>query len=130
MKIKVTQKGNGFDKLEAYLKKVPKRLKGIDFDAYGKKGVEALAAATPKDTGKTSESWDYRITKKNGSISIEWFNTNPAGKTNMSVAYLLVHGHGTASGAYVAGRNFVSPALEPIFDDLAKEIEEEVKRKW
>lgn len=130
MRIKVTQKGNGFDKLEAYLKKTPRNLKNFNFDSYGERGVEALRSATPKDTGKTSESWAYRVTKKNGSVSIEWYNTNKAGNTNMSVAFLLIHGHATGSGAWVAANNFVDPAIKPVFDEMAKEIEEEVRRKW
>ena len=126
--ITVTQSGNGFDKLEAYLKNAPKNVKRIDFDSYGLRGVEALKAATPRDTGKTAESWQYRIVRNRNSLTIEWFNTNYAEPTNIPVAILIQHGHATRSGGYVAGRDFINPALKRIFDDLTDEIDKEVNK--
>lgn len=91
---------------------------------YGKKGCDALKQATPKDTGKTSESWTYSIQSTVNSVSLIWSNTNVNKGEN--IAILLQYGHGTRNGGYVAGRDYINPALRPIFDEIAKTLWKEV----
>lgn len=97
-----------------------------DLDRYGRMGVEALRQATPKDTGKTAASWNYRITRGRDSASIEWVNSNIV--DGVPIAVILQYGHGTRNGGYVQGRDYINPALQPVFDQIAKEAWKEVAR--
>lgn len=99
--------------------------KGL-FDKYGTIGIEALASATPKDTGKTSESWEYVIEHRLGKSSIIWSNMNVNDGCN--VAILLQYGHGLKNGGYVQGRDFINPAIQPVFDKIANDAWDEVTR--
>ena len=90
----------------------------------GQDGVAALTSETPKYTGLASSSWDYRIIKSGGSITIEWHNFDIEGGYN--VVLLVQYGHGTRGGTYVSGVDFVNPAIQPIFDSFANAIYEEV----
>ena len=87
---------------------------------YGDLGVNALASATPVDTGKTSESWEYKIEQSNGSIRIYWTNTNI--QKGIPIAIILQTGHGTGTGGYVQGRDYINPAIRPIFDKIAEDV--------
>ena len=93
---------------------------------YGQKGVEALAAATPKATGKTAASWGYEIKEKLNGITITWTNNNLT-STGIPVAVLIQYGHGTRRGAYVQGIDYINPALAPIFSEIADSIWKEVE---
>lgn len=93
-------------------------------NTYGQMGVEALASATPKDTGLTAASWDYVIESQNGRTSISWFNKNVV--KGINIAIILDHGHGTGRGTYVQGRHYISPAIQPIFDKIADDVWKEV----
>lgn len=95
-------------------------------DRYGQEGVEALAAATPKDTGTTAASWSYEVRKNKESISIVWTNTNIV--DGVPIAVILQYGHGTRNGGYVQGTDYINPAMNPIFDKIAQRAWEEVKR--
>ena len=118
--VSLSNTGN-WAKTEAWLMRMqgPKLLDGLD--KYGKMGVNALAKATPIDEGDTRASWNYRITPK----SIEWYNTHVNNGAN--VAILIQYGHGTGTGGYVAGRDYINPAIRPIFDEIAKAIGKKVK---
>lgn len=94
-------------------------------DRYAQMGVDALAAATPVDTGKTASSWTYKITKNQNEVKIEWTNTNST-STGIPIVVLLQYGHGTRNGGYVQGRDFINPAIRPVFDNIAKHVWEEV----
>ena len=122
--ISVTHSGS-FNNIENFLKKNKK----INFDHYlqtfGQAGVEALAKATPKDTGLTSESWYYEIEKKDGLIKISWHNSNVVDDW-YNVAIGIQYGHGTANGTYVQGIDYINPAMQSIFDEFAQAICEEV----
>ena len=87
---------------------------------YGEKGVSALASATPVDTGKTAESWQYKIEQMKGSIRIYWTNTNV--NNGVPIAIILQTGHGTGTGGYVQGRDYINPAIRPIFDNIANDV--------
>lgn len=88
-----------------------------DLQKYGELGVAALQNATPKDTGKTASSWSYTIEHKKNSVSIFWTNSNVNDGANIAV--ILQYGHGTKNGGYVAGRDYINPAIQPIFDAIA-----------
>jgi hypothetical protein len=107
------------DQTEKWLKKI---MDGQIFSAlerYGQMGVDALAAATPVDTSQTANAWFYEIIQNGSSWSIVWGNSNMVDGAPLAV--LLQHGHGTGSGGYVQGRDYINPALRPIFDQLADE---------
>ena len=95
-------------------------------DKYGQMGVDALREATPKDTGKTADSWYYEIEETRDSITIAWLNSN----TNRSIpiALLIQYGHATRDGGWISGRDYINPALKPIFDAIAKSAWEEVTK--
>ena len=114
-----------FKNLERFLRKNEK----IDIDRYlemyGQKGVEALAAATPKDTGLTADSWGYEIKKGPNETSVIWTNSNVVDGW-FNVALMIQYGHGTATGVYVEGIDYINPAIRSIFDAMAEEIWKEV----
>lgn len=93
--------------------------------AYGEKGVQALSSATPIDTGLTARSWYYNIRKNSGSYSLQFMNSNV--NQGVPIAILVQYGHVTRSGTFVQGRDFINPALQPIFDNMAEEIWREVR---
>lgn len=93
-------------------------------EKYGQRGVDALSAATPYRTGKTSKSWNYEIRHENGSVVIDWYNENENEGEN--IALLIQYGHGTKQGAYIQGRDYINPAMRPIFDGIREEVWREV----
>ena len=95
-------------------------------EKYGEKGRAALAAATPKDSGKTAASWTYKVDVSNGGASITWDNTNE--NNGVKIAVILQMGHGTGTGGYVQGRDYINPAMRPIFDKIASDVWKEVTR--
>ena len=123
MKISFTNKGD-FSKTIKFLNKV-KNVKINDIlSKYGKIGVNALSQATPKDSGVTSQSWNYKIEVNNGNASIVWYNTNVVKGVNIAV--ILQYGHGTRNGGWVEGRDYINPAMKPIFDKIADQVWKEV----
>lgn len=125
MGIKITQKGD-FKQTEKYLKKSM----GLDYrsvlEKYAREGVNALSAATPVESGETAMSWDYEIERKGSSISIIWKNHNI--NQGVNIAVILQYGHATRNGGWVEGRDYINPALRPIFDALAEAAWKEVKK--
>lgn len=85
----------------------------------GQEGVNALASATPTDTGKTANSWNYEIVTDNGRTSIFWTNSNI--NDGVNIAVILQYGHGTGTGGYVQGIDYINPAIRPVFDKIAQE---------
>lgn len=115
--ITITSKGD-FKKLSSFLEK-SKNLFNIGvLDKYGKKGVEALREATPKDSSETSNAWTYKIRRTKDSVTLEFHNSNI--QNGYNVAMLLYTGHATKSGYWVQGVDYINPALKPVFDELAK----------
>lgn len=123
--IKIRQKG-GFRKLTFFLEKAKESFDIGILDEYGKKGVAALSSATPVDTGLTASSWFYKIENKNGVAKIEFHNSNV--QKGVLIALILQYGHGTKNGGYVVGRDYINPAIQPVFDELAKNAWKEVTR--
>lgn len=95
-----------------------------DLNKYGAEGVRALAAATPTDTGTTAASWDYRIVRTKDQITIEWLNYNIV--DGVPIAVILQYGHGTGTGGYVQGIDYINPALAPLFNEIANNAWREV----
>lgn len=121
--ITFSHKGN-FDKMERFLKGYGKLNFKRLLESFGQEGVNALSAATPLDTGLTASSWRYEVTISSGSFSISWLNTNV--QNGVPIAIILQYGHGTGTGGYVQGRDYINPAIRPIFDKIADEIWKEV----
>lgn len=122
--IRFSSKGD-FSKTIKFMDKVYDKTILKILEKYGHQGVEALAEATPKDTGKTAASWGFEIRTEPGLYKITWFNTNTI-KDYANVALLLQYGHGTRNGGYVQGRDYINPALKPVFDRIAEEAWREV----
>ena len=95
-------------------------------EKYGQMGVEALRNATPSESGKTAESWDFGIEQGKGKVTLYWTNSNE--NKGVNIAVLLIYGHALPNGGYVEGVDFVSPALRPIFERIANESWKEVVR--
>lgn len=117
------QKGD-FSKLTSYLEKIKKVVKLSDLDKYGREGVAALASATPVDSGETASSWYYKIEDTNGSIKIAFHNKNI--QNGCPIAIILQLGHGTGTGGWVEGRDYINPAIQPIFNRIAENAWREV----
>lgn len=115
-----------FSKVKRYLEKADKAARIKNLDKYGREGVAALASATPIDSGKTAESWNYNIVRSNGSVVIEFYNTNI--QNGVPIAIILQYGHGTGTGGWVQGRDYINPAIQPIFDKIANDAWREVTR--
>lgn len=122
--ISFNHKGD-FKKANSFFEKLKETVKVGDLDRFGRMGVEALKRATPMDTGETANSWYYEIKREDGKTSIEWHNSHVEGYCN--IAILLQYGHGTRNGGYVVGRDYINPAIQPIFDDIAEKAWREVK---
>lgn len=118
------QKGD-FLKVTAYLNKLKSKKFMQILERYGSVGVAALESATPVDTGVTASSWYYKIENQNGSVSLSFFNSNI--NKGVPIAIILQYGHGTRNGGWVEGRDYINPALQPVFDKLSKDLWEEVK---
>ena len=119
----IRSKGD-FKNLENFMKKSLGRNYMSVLSRYGQQGVQALSAATPVDSGETASSWDYDIVTKNDSISIVWYNRHVVNGVNIAV--ILQYGHGTGTGGYVQGIDYINPALQPIFEELAEAAWKEV----
>lgn len=124
----ITFKQNGnFSNLSITLKRMKRFMDNISLEKYGKEGVTALASATPVDTGLTANSWNYKIEQTKNSVSIIFYNTNV--QNGVPIAIILQYGHGTRNGGWVEGRDYINPAIQPIFDRIANEAWKEVRSK-
>lgn len=124
----ITFKQNGnFSNLSITLKRMKRFMDNISLEKYGKEGVTALASATPVDTGLTANSWNYKIEQTKNSVSITFYNTNI--QNGVPIAIILQYGHGTRNGGWVEGRDYINPAIQPIFDRIANEAWKEVRSK-
>lgn len=126
MKICFEQKGN-FSKLDRYFKRIRNAVNNLDLDEFGKRGVEALASATPVKTGLASKSWYYKVIKTKDSATITFNNSDIEG--GVPIAIILQYGHATKNGGWVEGRDYINPSIQPIFDELAKNAWKEVTRQ-
>ena len=123
MKISFSSKGD-FSKTIKFLNKTKNVKINNILSKYGEIGVNALSQATPKDSGVTSRSWNYKIEVNNNNASIVWYNTNVVKGVNIAV--ILQYGHGTRNGGWVEGRDYINPAMKPVFDKIADQVWKEV----
>ena len=123
--IVVKHRGN-FNKTENFLKRASRLDIRRILERYAKEGVAALSAATPVDSGLTASSWGYEITINRGSYVISWTNSNI--NDGVPIAIILQYGHGTGTGGWVEGRDYINPAIQPIFDKIADEAWREVTK--
>ena len=105
-----------FLKVEGFLNKIKSGLMLIDFNKFGREGVKALSAATPYETGKTASSWYYKIDQQPEKVIISFCNSNV--NKGVPIAVILQYGHGTRNGGWVEGRDYINPALRPVFDKI------------
>ena len=123
--ISFRQKGD-FSKLNRFLEKAKGAAHLSALDKYGREGVAALSSATPVESGKTADSWFYEIERKKGSATIVFKNSNV--NNGVPIAIILQYGHGTGTGGWVEGRDYINPAIQPIFDKIANAAWEEVTK--
>lgn len=123
--ITISHKGN-FGKLDKFFRGVITSDYVNVLERYGQEGVRVLTDATPVDSGETARSWDYEIRHYAGGASITWTNSHI--EDGVPIAILLQYGHATRNGGYVHGRDFINPALKPVFDKIAKDLWQEVTK--
>lgn len=123
--ITITQKGS-FNHTERYLAKLKSNQLAAVLNKYGSLGVAALSNATPIESGQTAHSWYYTIVQRRGYYSIRWHNHHV--EDGIPIAVLIQYGHGTGTGGYVEGRDYIMPAIRPIFDQIAAEAWREVSK--
>lgn len=116
-----------FKKLTNFLEKMKRMFDVSMLDKYGREGVAALSAATPVDSGKTASSWVYEIKDIKDGVALTFNNTNI--QNGVPIAIILQYGHGTNHGGWVEGRDYINPAIQPVFDKIANEAWKEVTRR-
>lgn len=121
--VRVSQNGK---KTDDWLRKISRGDISGDLSRYGADGVRALAASTPVETGLSAQSWGYRIKKNRRGYIIEWYNTDVT-SSGVPVVILVQYGHATRGGTYISGRDFINPAMEPVFNNIADEIWKKVR---
>lgn len=123
--ISFKQKGD-FSKLTRFLERAKGAVHLGDLDRYGREGVAALSSATPVDSGLTASSWYYKIERKKESVTISFHNSNI--QNGVPIAIILQYGHGTGTGGWVQGRDYINPAIQPVFDEIADSAWREVTK--
>lgn len=123
--ISFRQKGD-FSKTLRYLQRVKDVTKLGDLDRYGREGVAALASVTPIDSGETANSWYYKINRDSGSVSISFHNSNI--QNGVPIAIIIQYGHATGTGGWVEGRDYINPAIRPVFDKILNKVWGEVTK--
>lgn len=124
--ISFRQQGD-FSKLTRFLERAKETVRLGDLDRYGREGVAALASATPVDSGLTANSWYYEIVHEKGSVTIRFLNSNI--QNGVPIAIILQYGHATGTGGWVQGRDYINPAIQPIFDRIANDMWKEVTKR-
>ena len=115
-----------FSKTTRYFEQMKKSTITRVLDHFGRKGVQVLSAATPVDTGLTAASWYYEIVHTKTGVSLNFGNSNV--QNGVPIAIILQYGHGTRNGGWVQGRDYINPAIQPVFDELTKRAWEEVTK--
>ena len=123
--ISFRQKGD-FSKLTKFLERAKETVHLGDLNKYGRQGVAALASATPIDSGETASSWYYEIESNKESATITFYNSNV--QNGVPIAIILQYGHGTRNGGWVEGRDYINPAIQPIFDQIVDDAWREVNK--
>lgn len=119
MKLELTSSGS-FSNLEKFLRGVSRDTILAQLQRYGQDGVHALESATPIESGETRNLWTFKVAKSGGSYSITWSNSHV--ENGVPIAIILQYGHGTGTGGYVKGRDYINPAMRPVFDNIADKV--------
>lgn len=117
--VSISSEGS-FDRTEKFLQSMVKLDISRILDAEAQKGVAALSKATPQDSGRAATSWGYKIEKTSSSVTISWTNSDV--ENGFPVALMIQYGHGTGTGGYIQGRDYINPAMRPIFDQIAETV--------
>lgn len=125
MSLKFEMKGD-FDKTKKWLNALKSNKIQSILNKYGEEGVRALQTATPKESGMTANSWGFRVKNSSLSATIEWYNTNE--QNGVNIAILIQYGHGTGTGGYVPGVDYINPAMKPVFESIADKVWKEVNK--
>ena len=123
--VRIRQKGN-FNATTRYLERAKKGIRLSSLDRFGREGVSALASATPVESGETANSWHYKVESQNGVVKIVFYNSHVV--NGVPIAIVIQYGHGTRNGGYVQGRDYINPAIQPVFDQLAEHAWKEVTK--
>ena len=123
--VRMSEKGD-FKKTFKFLKAMQEKKFLSNLNKYGERGVQLLSENTPRDTGLTASSWYYKIEDDGETLTLTWYNSNVK-KDYFNVALMLQYGHATKNGGWVEGIDYINPALKPLFDEMEKDIWEEVK---
>ncbi len=123
--VQMSEKGD-FKKTFKFLKAMQEKKFLSNLDKYGERGVQLLSENTPRDTGLTASSWYYKIEDDGETLTLTWYNSNVK-KDYFNVALMLQYGHATKNGGWIEGIDYINPALKPLFDEMEKDIWEEVK---
>lgn len=124
--ISFRQKGD-FSKLTRFLERMKEGVRLGELDKYGREGVAALSSATPVESGLTASSWYYEITNKKSQARITFYNSNV--QNGVPIAIIIQYGHGTGTGGWVEGRDYINPAVRPVFDKIADAAWKEVTKR-
>ena len=119
MKVTLTSKGD-FRKTKKFFSSLQRREYLRELDRFGAMGVQALQAATPVESGATAGAWTYRVKTSRNGAEIAWFNGNT--NNGVNIAIILQYGHGTGTGGYVSGRDYINPAIKPVMDQIAEGV--------
>lgn len=120
----VSKGGSKFAKTDTFFQRILQKVKLSSLDKWGRIGVDALSSATPRDTGKTSESWYYQIVRTDEGVRLQWLNSNV--NRGVNIALIIQYGHAARNGAFIEGRDYINPALRPIFDSIEESAWKEV----
>lgn len=118
--------GTGFSDAHDFLKNMKLSILLNKLEKYGQMGVEALSEATPKRTGLTANSWGYKIEQQDNNVRLIWTNSNV--NNGVAIAFIIQHGHGTGTGGFVQGIDYINPAMEPVIDKISDKLREEIAR--
>ncbi len=125
--IKVVAKGGSeFAKTNSFFQRVLEKIKLSSLDSWGRRGVNALSSATPRDTGTTAESWYYQIVRDKNGVRLQWLNSNV--KNGVNIALIIQYGHAARNGVYIEGIDYINPALRHVFDKIEESAWKEVSK--
>lgn len=120
----VSKGGSKFTKTDTFFQRILEKVKLSSLDSWGRKGVNALSSATPRDSGMTAESWYYQIVRTDNGVRLQWLNSNV--NNGVNIALIIQYGHAARNGVFIEGRDYINPALKPIFNSIEESAWKEV----
>lgn len=120
----VSKGGSKFSKTDTFFQRILQKVKLSSLDYWGRRGVNALSSATPVDSGETARSWYYQIVRTQNGVRLQWLNSNV--NDGVNIALIIQYGHAARNGVFIEGRDYINPALSPIFDSIEESAWKEV----